>query len=304
MTFVAAHLAPMEERWQRRNEDWRSICEGLVFERGSGDARASKGSGEGEEEPLLSNVDQAESSQGRVNSMFEPASHLFFAGDLNYRTSDTKPSPDDHKDWPQPVGEASDPKHYTNHLPKDQLTRELHARKTLHLLTEPPITFPPTYKYSHAAQKHVAHTVTSAQRTLGDGRVIDTTHLDPRGEEEAWLWAPHRVPSWCDRVLFLDAAKPTVHAYTALPVQPTSDHRPVVLSCSIPRRQVDMERVGSAPFKVRGDWRERRAAARRLELVVGLAAYLSLTWEGEALLAGTIVGIIGGYLALRALLGW
>jgi hypothetical protein len=57
------------------------------------------------------------------------------------------------------------------------------------------------------------------------------------------------------------------------------------------------------PFAMRRDWHERRAAARRYEVLVGIAAYLALTWEGEALLVATVVGILGGYVALRAVLG-
>ena len=52
----------------------------------------------------------------------------------------------------------------------------------------------------------------------------------------------------------------------------------------------------------RKDWRERRAAARRYEVLVGIASYLALTWEGEMVLAATIAGVLGGYVALRAML--
>lgn len=300
MTFVAAHLAPMEREWKRRNQDWKSICQDLVFERIMKPAKG-KGmlNGAPEAEPLLSSDDVAKGS-GELGTLFDPPSHLFFAGDLNYRTSDEPPAPDAHKEWPQPTESTDDANHYRNMLPKDQLSRERKKGDTLHLLTEASIDFPPTYKYSSAAQKDVAHSVGTAQHTLADGRVTNTTFVKPASEAEVWLWAQHRVPSWCDRILFLESAQPTVHEYTALPVQPTSDHRPVVLSCSIAAKPVDVSL--KSPFEIRKDWRERRAAARRYELIVGLAAYLGLTWEGEALLAGTVVGVIGGYLVLRALL--
>ncbi|KAK4544742.1 hypothetical protein LTR36_003991 [Oleoguttula mirabilis] len=304
LSFVAAHLAPMEGAWRKRNADWRSICEGLVFEKVTdvGHRRAVReASGEGEREPLLSATDGAMNSSSTLGSMFDPPSHLFFAGDLNYRTSDQPPQPEDSQRWPQPVEVASDPLHYSRFLPKDQLSREHKNGDTLHHLAEAPVDFPPTYKYSSAAQKHVAHSTKSEQRTLADGRVVDTTYLKPGDNEEVWLWAQHRTPSWCDRILFLNDARPTVHSYTALPIQPTSDHRPVALSCTVSRKPADVSI--QSPFKIRSDWRARRAAARRYEMLVGIAAYLALTWEGEALLAGTIAGIIGGYLVLRALLG-
>ena len=305
LSFVAAHLAPMEEKWQQRNEDWQTICENLVFERiptiGQSIEQVDP-IGEGESEPLLSSRDDAASSEPSISTMFDPPSYLFFAGDLNYRTSDEPPSPDDPKSWPQPAEKSSDPQHYSNFLPKDQLSREKAKGNTLHHLAEAPVAFPPTYKYSKAAQKQVAHTTRSKKRTQADGRVNEITYIKPQGDEEdVWLWAEHRVPSWCDRILFLNEARPTVHSYTALPVQPTSDHRPVALSCSVSPKKMGEVSMPSH-FEVREDWKERRAAARRYEIAVGLGAYLGLTWEGEALLLGTVVGIIGGYLILRTLL--
>jgi len=304
LTFVSAHLAPFEKDWERRNGDWKSICEGLVFEK-VGDAGQRRRMGDGqagtESEPLLRSGGGDEAPAAAGDTIFSPPSHVFFAGDLNYRTSDNPPSPNDFDSFPQPTESTSDPRHLTNYLPKDQLNRERSKGSTLHLLGEASIDFPPTYKYSSAAQKHaLASSVVAAQHKLGDGRVVE--RMETRAPaEEVWLWAKHRIPSWCDRVLFLDAAQPKVHAYTALPVQPTSDHRPVVLSCSIPARPVTAELA--PPFESRRDWRERRAAARRYEIFIGLLAYLGWTWEGEALLLGTAVGIVGGYLVLRALLG-
>ncbi|TKA75905.1 hypothetical protein B0A55_07205 [Friedmanniomyces simplex] len=302
-TFVSAHLAPFEKDWERRNEDWKSICEGLVFEEAGGSSRAATavgGDGQSEREPLLSSADRSDAAG--LRGIFSPPSHLVFAGDLNYRTSDKSPAPGDADTWPQPVDTDTDPRHLSHFLPKDQLTRERSKGETLHLLTEAPIDFPPTYKYSSAAQKHaLASSLTTASHKMRDGRTVETTESRPPAEE-VWLWAQHRTPSWCDRVLFLEAAPPKdVFAYTALPIQPTSDHRPVVLSCSISIKPVEAQL--KPPFEIRKDWKQRRAAARRYELIIGLLAYLGWTWEGEALLAGTVVGVVGGYLVLRALVG-
>ena len=297
MTFVAAHLAPMEQAWERRNQDWRSICEGLVFENegGSGVGGGSRKSSEEEGAPLLSTSTSQSLDDGKqVNdpshdhTLFNPPSHLFFLGDLNYRTSDVSPADSSvsQDNWPQPTTSLEDQHHYSHLLRSDQLTREHKANRTLHNLSEAPITFPPTYKYSSAAQKHAGHTAKKQQ-------------LD---DDEVWLWAKHRVPSWCDRILYLTSpSPPKIHAYDALPIQPTSDHRPVALSCSIPYAPMTGE--VKAPFALTRDWRERRAAARRNELIVGMAAYLGWTWEGEALVLGTVVGVVGGWLVLRALLG-
>ncbi|KAK4561322.1 hypothetical protein LTR86_004639 [Recurvomyces mirabilis] len=304
MTFVAAHLAPMEEAWQRRNEDWKSICEGLVFEapHASHEHTEQKRSlGSGETEPLLAGSSDGTTEHGKkAGTLLSPPSHVFFAGDLNYRTSDTRPDASETKTWPQPVESADDPHHYSHMLEHDQLTRELKKGKTLHNLAEATINFPPTYKLSSGAQKNAVATTTE-QHKLADGRTVERTSLRPSAEaEDAWLWAQHRTPSWCDRILFLETAQPKIHAYTALPIQPTSDHRPVALSCTVSAKPVTA--TVESTFTIRDDWRERRAAARRYELVVGLAAYLALTWEGEALVLGSMVGIVGGYILLRALI--
>ena len=299
LTFVAAHLAPMEDACERRNQDWRSICEGLVFtgEQTGGNGKTLMDGGD-EAEPLLSSAtDDTLNGEHEVHGIFSPASSVFFAGDLNYRTSDQKPAEGDHEKWPQPNKTDA-----INQLrAKDQLTRELHDKRTLHLLTETEIKFPPTYKYSNAAQKEALRKAASLPlpSELARHERSEDDH-DDNAEDDVWLWAKHRVPSWCDRVLYLAQSAPKVHSYIALPVQPTSDHRPVALSCSVSLKAPDNIKP---PFAISKDWQAQRAAARRYEVIVGVASYLALTWEGEALLAGTIIGIVGGYIALRALLG-
>lgn len=288
LTFVAAHLAPMEWNWERRNRDWQDICRGLVFER---DVKAKelrgRGSNAPESERLLSTEDG--DIEVRQGSLFSPPSHVFFAGDLNYRTSDTAPKPDDHENWPHPSQFVSQA--YDDMFKGDQLNREKNAGNTLHKLAEVNIDFPPTYKYSKAAQEDAARGV--AKNLNAD--IIRSTSTP---------WAKHRAPAWCDRILFLAAAPPKIHSYSAGPVQPTSDHRPVSLSFSVPTKPLGLtEADAKPPYPVNADWKEARAAARRYEFIVGIAAYLALTWEGEALLAGSIVGVLGGYLVLRAMLG-
>lgn len=283
VTFVAAHLAPMEGEWQRRNQDWKSICEGLVFTR---DQLASVRTGSAEAQPLLDDTSTEAADSSGEHGLFSPLSHIFFAGDLNYRTSDVAPKESDHKHWPHPSS-SSDSTTYAELKARDQLTRELNARNTLHLLAEEKITFPPTYKYSSAAQEQAAHQ-----------KSITNPH-----DAESGAWAKHRVPSWCDRILYLAFSPPKIDSYTALAVQPTSDHRPVAMSVSIPLKRPEGAGETKPPFQIRPGWRERRAAARRLEVLVGIVSYLALTWEGEALLLGTVVGLLGGYVALRALIG-
>jgi hypothetical protein len=102
-------------------------------------------------------------------------------------------------------------------------------------------------------------------------------------------------------------AKIRVHKYNTLPLLATSDHRGVALSLSIPLKAVvtpnpseDLRDV--PPFATDPEWKAKRDAARRKELAVGIAAYLTLTWEGNGLLLASVIGVLGSWLVLSSLL--
>lgn len=302
LSIVAAHLAPMEDGLSRRNEDWKDICRRMVFtpvkERAVRSTTAQQGPqvNDGDDNaPLLQGqpVNLTTPSSG----LFSPRSHLILAGDLNYRTSRIKPSPTDYHLFPQPCEDQSNHRHFSNLLKEDQLLREMKAQRTCHGFREASINFPPTYKYSDK-QRAVAET--------DDGLM--------------WDWAKHRWPSWCDRILYTDLptwmkasdspASLEVHGYTALPLMSTSDHRPVALSLAIPAKAIpipdnhdsaDDARL-SPPFDIDPQWRSKRSAAKRRELVVGIIAYLGLTWEGRTVLIATAIGALGGWWIIGSLL--
>ncbi|CRG87170.1 hypothetical protein PISL3812_04187 [Talaromyces islandicus] len=297
LTFVAAHIAPMEDAYDQRNQDWRSIVERLVFTNPDNttqgvDAEEGRDDDVDEDAGLLL---RGESST-RQSSMFTPRSHLFFAGDLNYRTSDSPPSPEDYARFPQPDAHFGDPIHHSQLFAKDQLTRELRAQNTLHGLSEAPIEFPPTYKYSSKAQK--------ATLVGGD-------------QARVWQWAKHRWPSWCDRILYLDlppwmkdSNHVNIHGYDALPLFSTSDHRAVALAVSVPLKPIPRPPSPSStddvrlhpPFSIDPNWKAKRATARTKEIIIGGLSYLALTREGNGfLLAGTI-SLIGCWFVLQSLL--
>ncbi|KAI4170503.1 MAG: hypothetical protein LQ343_004880 [Gyalolechia ehrenbergii] len=299
LTFVAAHLAPMEDALDRRNEDWMNIVRGLVFTSTNSKNRptaAKQTATSDESEALLAN--SPEDVDQRPRGIYTPTSHLIFAGDLNYRTSITGPRPSDHLAFPKPTTEPTDPHHYSHLLRNDQLTRELKADRTCHGLQEAPIDFPPSYKYSNKAQ------------LLAE---IDDANAK-------WDWAKHRWPSWCDRILYLDLpswmkaemprAKIEIEKYTALPLTPSSDHRPVLLAMRVPLKAIPTPEEGQGardlrirpPFEIDPLWREKRKVARRKEIFVGLLAYLFLTWEGNGILLALAVGMLVGWIILRSML--
>lgn len=290
LTFVAAHLAAMESELQRRNEDWKNIVRGLVFASTTADRKQNAISLSEDRRPLLS-------ISPRDTSIYKPTSHLFVAGDLNYRTSIIKPSPTDHVDtFPQPHHGPSSEQHYSNLFKSDQLDQERKAGRTLHGLTEATITFPPTYKYDPKEP-----------------------FLLPDEDMSKWHWAKHRWPSWCDRILYLDmptwlSSKPETkiitHKYSALPLQPTTDHRAVALEVSVPLIPIpapsedeegDDPRI-HPPFGINIDWKKKRDRARFFELVAGYSEYLAMTWEGRCLVIAIAVGAVGAYFVIKALL--
>ncbi|KAI9046920.1 hypothetical protein LZ554_008998 [Drepanopeziza brunnea f. sp. 'monogermtubi'] len=288
LAFVAAHLEAMEWNVERRNADWKNIVRGLVFSSKYAYGMRDATSQSAGERPLLS-------ISPRNASMFKPTSHLFFAGDLNYRTSTMSPSPTDHKDtFPQPHHGKSSPNHYSKLFENDQLNQERLAGRTCHGLTEAPVTFPPTYKYK-----------------------LQDPFMRPDEELSRWHWAPHRWPSWCDRILYLDLpawvkrSHPDAHImvrqYSALPLLPTTDHRGVALEVSVPLLPIPPPREDEEgddprirpPFEVNVDWKRNRERARMLELVVGFAMYFTTTKEGGAVALAMVMGVAGAFYALK-----
>lgn len=302
LTFVATHLAAMEWNLPRRNANWAAIMRGMTFENPE-DALANfrkseeSAAAHGESARLLRDEhdDQQARLQQRLHDMsvFKPSSHLFVAGDLNYRISTTSPP----VNAAFPSLDADSEHYYPTFFPLDQLTRERKAGRTLHGLSEADVHFPPTYKYDILPQ---------------------------RSEDEKdvqWSFAPHRYPSWTDRVLYLDVpAKlrqsiPAMHvrAYDAMPVIRSSDHRPVYLRVDVPL--VGPEELRQAaiaddapvtdprvrlPVEIDPEAWERRAAARRRELMAGWSMFLWSTPQGAAILATILVAGVGSYWFLRA----
>ncbi len=301
LTFVAAHLAAMEWELERRNEDWANICRGLVF---TPDNPPSSASSRQNRIPVDGTADSPEESQALLSQggedeegIFTPTSHLFIAGDLNYRTSALAPGPDDHTTSfpiPNPKGGDSDAQNYSVYYADDQLNEERLGGHTMHGLSEFPVTFPPTYKYDYKKGELI---------TDGEG-------------EDRWTWAQHRWPSWTDRILYLDlphwlrASKPSanieLNKYDCLPLMPMSDHRAVVLSVKVslmpipePEDEESEDSRVRPPFEMVRDWKERRAKARKEELMLGIGGFLTATWEGWCIALGTLAGIMVVYFLFK-----
>jgi endonuclease/exonuclease/phosphatase family metal-dependent hydrolase len=272
LSFAAAHLAPSEKNIAARNKDWENLVRNLVFVNHDDSPYSAS-----DERPLPGSSAKAPSDH---NGLFTPGNHVFFFGDLNYRTHDTSPEPRAHESFPKLEASPSSPAHYSHLLSRDQLSREKEANRTLHGLQELPITFPPTYKYD-----------------------------SPESSDVDYAWAKHRYPSWCDRILFLpshSASKLEPHIYTALPVQATSDHRPVALSLRIEDKPIPRgadEVRSTPPFALNPEWKVRQEAARRWEVMVGGASYVALTKTGNVGLVVVIGVLLGSWWMLAWAMG-
>ena len=298
LTFVAAHLAPMEYAWEQRNKDWQTLVERLVFSREQATGKRNvEGQNNSEESAAL--LHEQNESDSSDNGVFTPTTYVFLGGDLNYRTSNTSPLKGDHTRFPRFNADPNSPQHYTNLLKQDQLSREMRNSRSFQGMAEAPITFPPTYKYTSEARQ--------AAREAAQSKTT----------QSEWKWTSGRWPSWCDRILYLDTPswmegnrKVQPHKYDALPLFPTSDHRAVALSVTVPLDTISIPnginpaadvRLAS-PFTLDPEWRSKRDWARAKELFVGYLAFVSWTWEGNGFLLATILSILGAWLALGSLL--
>ncbi|KAK5990998.1 Inositol-1,4,5-trisphosphate 5-phosphatase 1-like protein [Cladobotryum mycophilum] len=314
LTFVAAHLAAMEWNLARRNSNWGTIMRGLTFENPEAvvskmrtqdiprpDPNFSEDDEDLEHVRLLNEGRHLEDIQLQQQlhdlSVFKPSSHLFVAGDLNYRIATTSPTP--KAAFPNMDPESEN--HYPSFFPYDQLTRERKAGRTLHGLTEHEVRFPPTYKY-----------------------VVDQKSASGRDENEEvkWTFAPHRYPGWTDRILFLELppwikGRMNVRAYDTLPVMRTSDHRPVFLRVDVPliaptdlappKYQEALSPGGRIidprvrlPVEIDPEAWERRAAARRKEVMAGWSMFLWSTKQGAYILGTLLATGIAGYWLYRS----
>lgn len=171
-TFVAAHLAANEGMVAQRNQDFQAIATTLDF--------------------------------GNSYGLYQPDSHIFVLGDLNYRCISDPLTGLAHVDQ---VAESD--VLLSDYHAVDELSIELEKNATFFGFHEAPITFAPTYKFH-----------------------VGSSTYDRR-----------RIPSWCDRILFLgyqDSTQVEFHAYKSLVDCCSSDHKPVLLDISIPSEHPPM----------------------------------------------------------------
>ncbi|KAF8248115.1 DNase I-like protein [Wilcoxina mikolae CBS 423.85] len=204
VTVVGAHWAPDEWQAERRDQDWKNLVQNLVFD------------------------------DGRQIYPKDRNGCLFVMGDLNYRTSDTRPPTGCEFPTPQAGFEA-----WSEQWKLDQLGKRRREGKTLHHLQEAEVEFPPTYKF----------------------------------EMEHGGYSKRRWPSWTDRILFLPSQVVSVARYDSIQAYNGSDHKPVYAVVEIEVGDEGEGQRGKrewkAPWGVSEGWSRRRVLARQGEMVVG-----------------------------------
>jgi endonuclease/exonuclease/phosphatase family metal-dependent hydrolase len=238
VTFVAAHLAAHEGHFDRRNADFQSLVQNVVFPDESG--------------------------------IFKPHVPLFFLGDLNYRLSVLHPSRSDtnlHTISPEEQAESDlslitalkgqimdflETGKFTNLVPHDQLPLSPLA---LHL-HESPITFQPTYKYESYAPP---------------------------------TYAPTRIPSWTDRILYSPETILT-DDYTSTTSKTFSDHQAVSMGAVLQEGDFS-EEDGDMPWGINTGWRGRQAFGESLGYLFGAIEVMGETKVGVLMGAMTVAAV-------------
>ncbi|KAM0754092.1 DNase I-like protein [Meredithblackwellia eburnea MCA 4105] len=274
LTFVTAHLAAHDSGLQRRNLDWKSIVERLVF--------APDGPSE-HYRPLrardvFAKVKQATALDAGGIQIYD-TSYLFFFGDLNYRISTKTPKPlaihlISHKiktDIP-------------SLLVQDQLQQELTAGRALHHLREGAIDFTPTYKFKVGTLNEYAKMTkrvpgwcdrvlysTWADGDGGAGKIIKKS-IGADGEE-------------IEREAKRKGAK--VELYRSVMEFVKSDHKPVTAIIALPRHPKGSRALRlpfAAPFPIDPFWRQKKLVGWAIDRFVGFFWCL-LMLAGAAVLA-------------------
>jgi hypothetical protein len=242
-TFVCAHLTANQGMVAHRNRDFLNIVKTIDFGNGKG--------------------------------AYQPDSHFFFLGDLNYRcTKDPTKEEGEEEDVFEFADEGeqllSRAARIAQYGKVDELSLAMEQGDAFFGFTEPQITFAPTFKFYEGAP----------------------------------YYSRRRIPSWCDRVLYLNynEAQPVISDYSSLSECRVSDHRPVFLALSVPDtppKFSDQDLLADKGISL-----ALSAAVSRANLqgyladrTVGWALYLSTTRQGGSFLAGTatLVALIAIY---------
>ncbi|WFD29379.1 hypothetical protein MSPP1_000388 [Malassezia sp. CBS 17886] len=259
LTFVCAHLAAHDHNVPRRNADWKSIVERLVFAPWAaaplpslqvrGGASHAESLGRVQSVPNTARP-PAGALDGRSYSLYD-TQHLFVVGDLNYRMAVGAPgaagpgatAPPLTKKAVQELVAAPSARRWAALAPYDQLQiiQAQSPRPAFQGLEVPDMAqldIPPTYKYKPSASG--APSPLSAKR----------------------------LPGWPDRILWGSSAPAaTCELYRSVLRMTISDHKPVTCILRVPPRPEAPFLV--SPWPVDARWHSLFVVGRVFDRIVG-----------------------------------
>ncbi|KAL8293008.1 hypothetical protein RQP46_000702 [Phenoliferia psychrophenolica] len=258
-TFVTAHLAAHDHGLERRNEDWRSIVERLVF--------APDGPSEFYKPKRAKDVFKKLVQASTLNAggiQIYDTSYLFFFGDLNYRISTKTP-----KTLPLRLIAHKIQNDLPALLAQDQLRQQQELGRTLHNLREGPITFTPTYKFKPGT----VDTYKKFEKRVPGwcDRVLFATWAD--GEDGAGSIIKKSIGKNGEEVEKAAKRKGAkVELYRSVMAFTKSDHKPVTSIIALPRHPKGSHALRlpfAAPFKIDPLWRQKQLVGWALDRFVG-----------------------------------
>ncbi|KAJ3148903.1 inositol polyphosphate 5-phosphatase [Geranomyces variabilis] len=174
--FVNAHLRAHEGAVATRNADWNRINDTL---------------------PLYGY--SAADKRRRAGGISERYDHVFWLGDLNYRTNLGGPQ---KVEWARSLLEKDEPD-IGVFIINDELRRAYHARQVFANYSEPRITFPPTFKLMPGVCSPTAATTAPSTPTTPSPASSTPPSLPPPPTSTLYDRSPkRRTPSYTDRILY------------------------------------------------------------------------------------------------------
>ncbi|SCV69067.1 BQ2448_2087 [Microbotryum intermedium] len=255
-TFVTAHLAAHDSGLQRRNEDYQSIVERLIF--------TPDGPSQHYRPQQQRNVFPRIKSKSTEGIQIYDTTYLFFFGDLNYRISTVTP---------KNLTKQLIARKIHNDLPAllthDQLRQEQAKGRTLHHLREGEITFQPTYKFKvGTVDTYKAFT----KRIPGwTDRILFSCWSD--GESGAGEFIKRETlksGQVVERSAKRKGAK--VELYTSIMSFTGSDHKPVTAILALPRHpngSSGLRLPFTSPYPIDQRWRRKKVVGKVLDRFVG-----------------------------------
>ncbi|TGZ79061.1 DNase I-like protein [Ascodesmis nigricans] len=323
LIVVSAHLAPDEFRAEKRDLQWEWMVRQLIFsddndlEDGVSYNPENLNGDDDDHQPLLSATNPPSSaSDSRPLSdeqiyPLTPTTTAFLLGDLNYRTSATRPASSTTSTTFNDIQAL-----WTS----DQLSTRLSTNTAFQGLAEAEITFRPSYKYELHNERLVgnrwpswtdrilyfdnnataastpaessAPKTTTTQRNGGTRKpATGGVKVRKYGLVEGYNGSDHRpVYMWAEMARGEEI--PATETPFSTPSSPAPSTSIIPPWTSISRDTEDTWTPPIPPFEIDPKWRERRLRAKRWEVIIGGVVAAAMSWVVWGVV---VVGVLAGW---------